>query len=61
MTMTLAWAMWAQSQPERISEGAGPTCGSHAAQRLDQLNDRVLKDIGLTRHGILETPFEHHR
>lgn len=63
MYMSQSWAMWAENQPERIFEGGDPrtTCKPPSPHRLDQLSARVLKDIGVTKHGILETPFDHHR
>jgi len=54
MTMHLAWAIWSGNQPERIGEPAQPKPPrqTRPAVRLDQLNERVLSDIGMSKLGL---------
>ena len=59
MTMFEAWAIWSGNQPERIAESAAarPPNRPQAVLRLDQLNERVLSDIGMSKLGF---PVAHH-
>jgi hypothetical protein len=53
MTMFECWALWADNQPDRISEG-GVKCApkERPAATLKQLNERLLHDIGLSKLGF---------
>jgi hypothetical protein len=54
MSMHQAWALWSGNQPERIAEAASPKPQPkmRPSVRLDQLNERILSDIGMSKLGI---------
>jgi hypothetical protein len=53
MTMFEAWAIWSGNQPERITEGGvKPQGKARPAATLQELNERILHDIGMSRVGL---------
>ena len=53
MTMFEAWVIWSDNQPDRITEGAvKPQGKAPPAATLQELNERILHDIGVSRLGL---------
>ena len=53
MTMFQAWVIWSDNQPERITEGVvKPQRKAHPAATVQQLNERILHDIGISKLGL---------
>ena len=53
MTMFEAWAIWSDNQPERIAEGVvKPQGKTRPVTRVQELNERILRDIGISRLGL---------
>jgi hypothetical protein len=49
-----AWVIWSDNQPDRIAEGpvAKPETKRRPAATLQQLSERVLHDIGVSKLGF---------
>jgi uncharacterized protein YjiS (DUF1127 family) len=53
MTMFQAWAIWSDNQPDRVAEGPiQPQRKERPVATLQQLNERILHDIGVSRFGF---------
>lgn len=53
MTMFEAWVIWSDNQPNRVTEGGvKPRGKAHPAATLQQINERVLRDIGMSKLGM---------
>jgi hypothetical protein len=54
MSMHQAWAIWSGHQPDRIAEPRQPQPPRQVrpSVRLNQLDERILTDIGMSKLGF---------
>jgi len=53
MTMFEAWVIWSENQPARITEGGvKPQGKTRPTSTLQELNQRILHDIGVSKLGL---------